>query len=144
MQELGEVSKVQRARSKEQRAWGIEIIWHFCSLRYAPGSLPSEDLAQKQLGALMGGFGEKMLWCSNFNDGTFIHKDNPIGHLPGKSHLVGDDNHRHAFFGQGFHNIQYFTNHFRIQRRSGFVEQHDFGIHCQCPGDGHALLLTTG
>ena len=92
----------------------------------------------------MGGAGEKMLGRSHLYDGAFVHKYNPVGYLPGEPHLVGDHYHGHAFFGQGFHNIQHFSDHFRVQSRGRLIEQHDFRIHGQGPGNGHPLLLAAG
>src|SRR2546423_15295990 len=56
---------------------------------------------------------------------------------------MGDDDHRHAFFGKLAHHLQYLTNQFWIKGRGGFVEKHEFGVHGESPGDGNALLLTT-
>ena len=33
------------------------------------------------------------------------------------------------------------AHHFGIERRGGLVEQHDDGVHGQCPCNGYALLL---
>jgi len=91
----------------------------------------------------VGRVGEEMLGRTDFNDGSFIHENHPVGHLPGESHLMGDHYHGHAFLCQGLHNIQHFSDHFRVQGRGRLIEQHDFGIHGQRPGDGHPLLLAT-
>jgi hypothetical protein len=64
--------------------------------------------------------------------------------FPGKAHFVGHHHHGHALLGQGLHDVQDLTDHFRIQRRRGLVEEHDFGIHGQGPGNGHPLLLSAG
>ena len=52
--------------------------------------------------------------------------------------------HGHAFFGQCLHDIEDLPDHFRVQRRGRFIEQHYLGIHGQCPGDGDPLLLSAG
>ncbi|MNE42051.1 hypothetical protein D3C80_1361570 [compost metagenome] len=57
---------------------------------------------------------------------------------------MGHAHHGHAFVGQLNHYIQYFTDHFRVQRRGRFVKQHDDRVHGQGAGNRHTLLLTTG
>ena len=71
-----------------------------------------------------------------------IEKNDPIGHLFGKTHLVGHDDHRHPGLGQLGHYVQHLLDHFRIQGRRGFVEEHDLGLHGQSPGNGQTLLLS--
>jgi hypothetical protein len=44
----------------------------------------------------------RVVFLDNF---TRVHEQNPIGHLTGESHLVGDTNHRHAFLSQGHHDV---------------------------------------
>ena len=41
------------------------------------------------------------------------------------------------------HHVQDLVDHLGVQCRSGFVEEHDLGLHGQRPGDGHPLLLPT-
>ncbi|MND70952.1 hypothetical protein D3C80_624700 [compost metagenome] len=57
---------------------------------------------------------------------------------------MGYHHHGHAFIGQFDHNVQHFVDHFRIERRSGLIEQHGDRIHAQRSGDSHALLLAAG
>ena len=58
-----------------------------------------------------------------------------------RSHLVGDDDHRHAFVGERLHHAQHFADRLRIERRRRLVEQHHVGLHRQRAGDRDALLL---
>ena len=57
---------------------------------------------------------------------------------------MSDDEHGLAFFGKVEHNVEYFTDHFRIEGSGYFVEKQDFGMHAQGADDGHTLFLTTG
>src|SRR3546814_8566978 len=51
-----------------------------------------------------------------------FHEDNPVGHFSGEPHLMRDDHHGHAVFGQSGHDIQDFTDHFGVE--SGRSEEH--------------------
>jgi hypothetical protein len=64
--------------------------------------------------------------------------------VPRETHFVGDHDHRHSIGGERLHDVEDFPDQLGIERRSGFVEQHHFGIHRQRPGDAGALLLTSG
>ena len=57
---------------------------------------------------------------------------------------MGNNDHCHTVFCQLLHYFQNFAYHFRIQRRCGFIKQHDIGTHCQRTGNGNTLLLTAG
>ena len=72
-----------------------------------------------------------------------IKEQHAVGHFPGKPHFVGHANHGHAFKRQGFHHVQHFTDHLRVERGGRLVEQHDLGFHRQRAGNGHSLLLST-
>ena len=67
-----------------------------------------------------------------------------VGNIACKAHFMGHHHHGAALFGQGLHDLEHFTDQLRVQSRGGFVEQHDFRLHRQGPGNGHALLLTAG
>ena len=64
-----------------------------------------------------------------FFDLSLIHEEDSGSHLPGESHLVGDHHHGHAFFGQLFHQFQYFAYHLRIQRGRGLIKEDHVRIH---------------
>ena len=72
-----------------------------------------------------------------------IDEDHPIGHLGGKTHLVGHDQHGHAGERQSFHYKEDLTGQLGVDGRGDLVEQHDPRFHGQGPGDGHSLLLAT-
>ena len=71
-----------------------------------------------------------------------VHENDPVGHLAGKSHFVGDAQHGHAFLRQLDHRVQHLLDHLRIKGRGWFVEQHDARTHAQAAGNRDALLLT--
>ena len=75
---------------------------------------------------------------------TFIHKDNPIGNLTGKTHFMGHAHHGHTITSQLNHHIKHFLNHFRVKRGGRLVKQHGYWVHRQSTGNRHTLLLTTG
>ncbi len=57
---------------------------------------------------------------------------------------MGDHQHGHPLFGQTYHDIENFLDHFRIKGRCRFVEKHNFRIHAEAAGNRDPLLLTTG
>jgi hypothetical protein len=69
-------------------------------------------------------------FCSK-NDLALVHEDHPVGDLAGKTHLVGDAQHGHAFLGQFDHGVEHFLDHFRVERRGRLVKQHDARVHAQ-------------
>ena len=71
-----------------------------------------------------------------------IRKDHTGGHFAGETHLMGHQHHGHALFGQFTNDFEHISDHFRVERRCGLVEQHDFWAHGQGARDGHTLLLT--
>ena len=87
---------------------------------------------------------EYLIRGSLLHNDTGIHEYYPAGNLFGKHHLMGNDHHRHPVFCQGLDNLQYLADHFRIQRGCGLVKQQQLRLHAKCPGNGHALFLTSG
>ncbi|MNI07934.1 hypothetical protein D3C73_609540 [compost metagenome] len=57
---------------------------------------------------------------------------------------MGHAQHGHTFFGKRDHGVEHFLDHFRVERRGRFVEQHDLRLHAERAGDRHALLLAAG
>jgi len=72
------------------------------------------------------------------------HEPDAVGHGLGKAHFVGDHDHRHPLLRQVLHNVQDFTDHFGVQSRCWFIEQHDLGVHREGPRNGDPLCLPTG
>ena len=89
------------------------------------------------------GVGEEVLGRAFLDDLALVHEDDPVCHLTGKTHLVGDDQHRHTRPRQFLHGVEDLFDHLRVQCRGGFVEQHDLGVHGQRSRQGHTLLLAT-
>ena len=79
-----------------------------------------------------------------FTDHAVAHKDYMIGNVPGKSHFMGYYQHGYAFGSKIPHDGKNLTYHFRIQCRSGFIEQQHFRVHSQGTGDGYTLFLPAG
>src|SRR5271167_1160965 len=67
-----------------------------------------------------------------------------IGYLTGKTHLMRHHHHRHTFLGKLAHDLEHLANQLWIERRSGFVEKHEFGVHSERTSDSNALLLAAG
>ena len=79
-----------------------------------------------------------------FDDPAVVDEDDPIGHLPGKTDLVGDDDQRGAGTGEILDDGEHLADQFGIQGRGRLVEQHDLRFHRQGSGDGDPLLLAAG
>ena len=86
----------------------------------------------------------------NVGGGAFL-ADDAVGHVDdvarnvaGKGHLVGDDDHRQALFGQLAHDGQHFTDHLRVKGGRRLVEKQHLGLHRQGAGNRNALLLAAG
>ena len=76
-----------------------------------------------------------------FNDRSGIHEDDAIGDFARETHLVRDDDHRHAVFGQILHRVENILNKFRVKGRRWFIEEHQLRLHAESAGDGNTLLL---
>ena len=48
------------------------------------------------------------------DDFSVIHEDNLVSYFLGKSHFMGDRQHRHAVPGQIQYDFQHFRNHFGV------------------------------
>ena len=99
---------------------------------------------KERLGKRMRRILQDFLRRAGFDDDTIAHEDNLVGHFPGKVHFMRDQQHGHAVFGQTPDHAEHFAHQFRVERRGGFVEQHDFRAHRQRTRNRHALLLTAG
>ena len=104
----------------------------------------AQNLTEEELGPRALGVVEELLRFVLFDDLPFIHKDDAVGHLTGKAHLVRHAQHGHALLRETDHRVEHFLDHFRVERRGRLVEQHDARIHAQRTRDGDALLLTAG
>ena len=68
-----------------------------------------EDLAKKQLGALVPRLREEGLGLVLLDDLAGIHEDDAVRHLPREAHFVGHAEHGHAFLGEVDHHLQHFN-----------------------------------
>src|SRR6202035_2497141 len=75
------------------------------------------------------------------DDDAAIDEQHPIGDIPGKSHLMGDHDHRHAVVGELAHDGKYIADQFGVERGSRLVEQDRLRLHRQRARDGDTLLL---
>ena len=73
-----------------------------------------------------------------------IHQHHAIGDLPGKSHLVAHHQHGHPVECQRHHRVEDLLDHFRVERGSRLVEQHDLRLHAERTRDRDPLLLAAG
>ena len=76
-----------------------------------------------------------------FHNNSLIHEDDLVGHVPGKGHLVRDDDHGGLLLGQGADDLQDLPGQLGVQGAGGLVKTEDIRVERQRPGDGHALLL---
>ncbi len=84
------------------------------------------------------------LGAALLHDHAAVHEHDLIGDLAREADLMGDDHHRHAFLGEGQHDVEHLAHQFGIERGRRLVEQHDLRLHRQRACDGDALLLATG
>ena len=87
---------------------------------------------------------EKLRWWGGFEDLAAVNKHHPIGNLTRELHLMRHHNHGDPAVGEGFHDLQHFADHLRVQRRRGFIEQNDLRRGGEGEGDSYPLLLTAG
>ena len=78
------------------------------------------------------------------HDHAAVHEDDVVGHVAGEGHLVGDDDHRHVLRGEVTDDLEDLSGQLGIERGGRFVKEQNLRVHCQCPRDGDALLLSSG
>lgn len=101
-------------------------------------------LLQERSGSVMDRVLQDLLRRTFLNDHTAIHEDDTIGHFAGKTHFVGDDQHRHVLGGQLLHDGIDFVDELRIERRCRLVEEHHLRLHGQRARNRDTLLLAAG
>ena len=84
---------------------------------------------------------KKFVWRSFFDDLPLVHEDDAVRDRSGKAHLVRHAEHGQALARQLDHHAEHFLNHLGVERRGGFVEQHDVRLEAKRARDRHALLL---
>ena len=90
------------------------------------------------------GVGEQLLRRLVLLNLAIVDEDDPVGHLAGKAHFVGDHQHGDAGVCQLLHQLQHLAHHLGVKGAGGLIEQDHVRIHCQRAGNGDALLLTAG
>src|SRR5438093_351283 len=90
-----------------------------------------ENFRQELPGTLRPRRGEELLGRGFLHHPAGVHEDDAVGHPPRESHLVRDDDHRHAVLREVGHDVKDFVDHLRIERRGGLVEEHDLRLHRQ-------------
>ena len=73
-----------------------------------------------------------------------VHEQDAVGHVTGKVHLVGHDDHGGLAVGKVPQNAQHLAGQLRVQRAGRLVEAEDIRVQGQGAGNGHALLLAAG
>ncbi|MPN32429.1 hypothetical protein SDC9_179907 [bioreactor metagenome] len=76
----------------------------------------------KGLGFFFSGFFKYLLWRAFFIDDPFIHIEHPGRDILGKFHLVGNNEHGHARFGQTANDRQNLAYHGGIKSRGRLVK----------------------
>ena len=98
--------------------------------------LPKNALVRSLLG-----WSKTSLGVPLFHNDAAVHKDDAVGDIAGKAHLVRHDDHGHTVVRQVAHDAQNVAHELRVERRGGLVKEHHVRVHRQGAGDGHALLL---
>ena len=83
-------------------------------------------------------------WISTLDQLSLVKDQDPVGDLPGKLHLVRDDDLGHALVVQLAHDRQDLANQTWIESRGRLIIEHDAGLHGECPCNGGTLLLAAG
>src|SRR5205814_6809756 len=88
------------------------------SLAVRSGMLPPwrtgsvmQNLGQEQLCAFRARLSEKVVLQGVLDDLAAVHEDDAVRDLPGKTHLVRDYHHGHAFAGELDHDVEHLVDH---------------------------------
>ena len=72
-----------------------------------------------------------------------IHEQDPVSHIPGKGHLMGDNDHGGLVGCKLSQHPQHFSGQLRVQGTGRLVKAKDIGLQSQGTCNGNALLLPT-
>ena len=89
------------------------------------------------------GVAEDLLGRTGLDDDAVLQEADGIGYLPGETHLVRGDQHRHALVSQFSDEVEHLRDQFRVERGSDLVQEQQPGVHRQRPDDGDSLLLAS-
>ena len=98
---------------------------------------------QEGAGTLLTGTLEHINGRALLHDHAVFHKRDAVGHVAGKAHFMGDDQHGHPVVSQVAHDGQHLASQLGVQRGGGLVEIDDLRVRCKGAGNGHALLLSS-
>src|SRR6202042_3968761 len=70
----------------------------------------SRDPGQERLGPRLPRTAEHFSRAAGLDDVAVIHKDDLVGYLLGKTHLVGNDDHGHAVIREVFHDREHLAD----------------------------------
>ena len=84
---------------------------------------------------------EEVVRFALLDDDAAVHHHHHVRHFQREFDFVGDDDHRPAFRRQLLDGVQHFLHQLGVERRGGFVKEHQFGADGERAGDADALLL---
>ena len=109
-------------------------------IRFAGSQHPSEELARP----LMARRSQDLRRWTMLRDDAAVHEDHLGRPLPSRSRSRASPPASSCLLRRGrAATSQDLADEFRVQRRCGFVEQHDAWLHGQRAGDRHSLLFAT-
>ena len=73
-----------------------------------------------------------------------VHEQDAVGHVPGKVHLMGDDDHGGLAVGEVAQDAEDFAGQLGVEGAGRLIEAEDVRVEGQRTGDGHPLLLAAG
>src|SRR5690625_742099 len=106
--------------------------------------LPSQMRGEEALASLRARAAEQLVRRALLFDTALVQKNHVARYVPGKSHLVRDNDHGTAFLRKLPHHPQDLPDQFRIEGGGGLVEQHNIRFHGERTGNGGPLLLPAG
>ena len=86
---------------------------------------------------------EELVGRALFFDLTRVEEHDLARHVVGETHLVGRDEHRHAFGRELADEGEHLGHELGIERAGDLVEQHHARLHGERTHDGHPLLLAS-
>ncbi len=104
----------------------------------------SSNCCEEARGALGRGCGEEARGGASSTISPRSMKTTRRADLARETHLVRDDEHRHALRRELAHDGQHLAPQLGIERGGRLVEQHDLRLHGERACDGDALLLAAG
>lgn len=73
---------------------------------------------------------------------ALIDQQRPVAQMGNRVHVMADQNHGHAgIAAQYLQKVEYFRLNGHVQRRSGFIQQEQFGVQLQRTDNSDPLAL---